>query len=149
MGGFTIFQTLKYGSKMAAWASKAMVCPQLQYAGPTRQDLKDSARLYRPHWVAQFQVTHPDTNDEDVQTAADKWVRRANTKVGRKFSQRTAKDMEIYRSFQKLGWLDLEPKAKMEVDWIARTEKGSVRINYTLYIIYVLKLSSRSFVLPP
>lgn len=42
MQGISIFQTLKYGSKNSAWPSASMVCPGLQYVGPTKQDLLDT-----------------------------------------------------------------------------------------------------------
>ncbi|KAL8682527.1 MAG: hypothetical protein Q9186_001474 [Xanthomendoza sp. 1 TL-2023] len=125
MGGFSIFQTLKYGSKNSAWASKTMVCPQLKYAGPTRQDLRDSVRLYQPIRERQFRVDFPHANDREVNAAIQNWVRRTSNKVTKRFSRRTKKDLETYKSFQKLGWLDLEDQVKREVEWIVAGSKPS------------------------
>ncbi|KAL8676682.1 MAG: hypothetical protein Q9224_007262, partial [Gallowayella concinna] len=38
---------------------------------------------------------------------------------------RTKKDLETYKSFQKLGWLDLEDQVKREVEWIVAGSKPS------------------------
>lgn len=127
MQGFTIFQTLKYGSKNAAWGSKAIVCPQLEYAGPTRQDLKDSPRFFRPYWEAQCRVDYPDATDQEVERGAERWLRRTKTKVNRKFGKHTKKDEEILISFEKLGWLDHEPMVKKEVNLIIGAQFGGVR----------------------
>ncbi|KAI4274807.1 MAG: hypothetical protein LQ337_003656 [Flavoplaca oasis] len=116
MGGFSIFQTLKYGSKNQAWGSKNMVCPRLEYAGPTRQDLRDSVRRYRPQWVDQYKINHPSDTDAQVGERAAKWAKSMRTKIGGKFSKHTAKDLEKFRSFEKLGWLELEPAVKREVN---------------------------------
>ncbi|KAL9014040.1 MAG: hypothetical protein Q9173_001290 [Seirophora scorigena] len=124
MQGFTIFQALKYGSKNAAWSSKAMVCPQLEYAGPTRQDLKDSPRFFRPYWEAQFRADYPDATDREVEKNADRWLRSTKTKVNRKFGKHTKKDNETLKSFERLGWLDYEPMVKKEVNLIIGAEFG-------------------------
>ncbi|KAL8804042.1 MAG: hypothetical protein Q9182_002833, partial [Xanthomendoza sp. 2 TL-2023] len=125
MGGFSIFQTLKYGSKNSAWASKTMVCPQLEYMGPTRQDLRNSIRLYRPAWERQFRVDFPYASGEQVTAAAEKWMRSTSTKVTKKFSKSTKKDLETHRSFEKLGWLNFEDLVKREIDWIIAGYKPS------------------------
>ncbi|KAL8933315.1 MAG: hypothetical protein Q9211_005849 [Gyalolechia sp. 1 TL-2023] len=118
MGGFTIFQTLKYGSKNSAWASKMMVCPQLEYCGPLKQDLMESARLYRPQWEAQYLADHPGVTKLVADRDADYWQRKMDRKIKCKFMHHTKKDSEIKRSFDKLGWLDHEPLIKHEIDLI-------------------------------
>ncbi|KAL8978028.1 MAG: hypothetical protein Q9205_006296 [Flavoplaca limonia] len=116
MGGFSIFQTLKYGSKNQAWGSQNMVCPRLEYAGPTRQDLRDFVRMYRPQWVDQYKINHLSDTDAQVGERAAKWAKSMRTKIGGKFSKHNAKDLEKFRSFEKLGWLELEPAVKREVN---------------------------------
>ena len=116
MGGYSIFQTLKYGSKNQVWGSQNMVCPRLEYAGPTRQDLRDSVRMYRPQWVDQYRINHPSDTDAQVAERAARWAKSMRTKIGGKFSKHTAKDSEKFRSFEKLGWLELEPAVKREVN---------------------------------
>ncbi|KAI4113262.1 MAG: hypothetical protein LQ345_005715 [Seirophora villosa] len=141
MQGFTIFQALKYGSKNAAWGSKAMVCPQLEYAGPTRQDLKDSPRFFRPYWEAQFRADYPDATDREVEKNADRWLRRTKTKVNRKLGKHTMKDKESLKSFERLGWLDHEPMVKKEVNLIIGAEfGGKFRIaDMTVVDLYYLR----------
>lgn len=127
MQGMTIFQTLKYGSKNAAWASKAMVCPQLRYAGPTRQDLKESVEEFRPQWEARFRAEYPDADEELVEAEAHRWQRKTKTKVNKKFSKHTLKDTEALKGFEKLGWLDYEPLVKTEINYIIGAKHGGVQ----------------------
>ncbi|KAL8751776.1 MAG: hypothetical protein Q9184_005956, partial [Pyrenodesmia sp. 2 TL-2023] len=124
MQGMTIFQTLKYGSKNAAWGSKTMVCPQLSYAGPTRQELKESVQKFRPQWEARFRAEYPDEDDEVVEAQADRWQRKTKNKVDKKFAKHTQKDTEIKRGFEKLGWLEYEPLVKTEVNYIIDAKRG-------------------------
>ncbi|KAL8735434.1 MAG: hypothetical protein Q9166_000980 [cf. Caloplaca sp. 2 TL-2023] len=125
MSGFTIFQTLKYGSKNSAWASKSMICPQLEYAGPTIEDLKDSTRIHRPRWEAQYREDYPGASMADVKKQADRWQRNHGNKINAKFRKATLKDMQTLVSFQKLGWLEHEPEVHREVRLITGLLRGS------------------------
>ncbi|KAL8941395.1 MAG: hypothetical protein Q9216_002273 [Gyalolechia sp. 2 TL-2023] len=128
MGGFTIFQTLKYGSKNSAWASRMMVCPQLEYCGPLKQDLLESVGLHRRQWEAQYAADHPGVAKDVADRDADRWYSKMDKKIKGKFSHHTKKDSEVVRSFQKLGWLDHEPLVKKEIDIIIGSGRPSVSL---------------------
>ncbi|KAL9595376.1 MAG: hypothetical protein Q9219_006478 [cf. Caloplaca sp. 3 TL-2023] len=122
MQGFTIFQTLKYGSRASAWASAIMVCPRLQYVGPTKKDLLDSVKNYRS------QLANPDSTEDEVRHHTDRWSAKADHKVKSKFDRCTPKDMEVMKSFESLGWLEHEPLAKREVDLVMAPGKAKFRL---------------------
>ncbi|KAL8973191.1 MAG: hypothetical protein Q9197_002454 [Variospora fuerteventurae] len=101
MQGFSIFQRLKYGSRNSAWASASMVCPQLQYVGPTKEDLLDQ-----------------------VWDAGNAWARKKEHKAKSKFNGKTSKDNEMYTAFKNIGWTEYEPLAKREIEKIMGSSKA-------------------------
>lgn len=123
MGGFTIFQTLKYGSKNSAWASGIMVCPQLEYCGPLKSDLLESVTRQSPHQRAQMIAKDPNASSAKIDEQMGRWQEKKDRKVRRKCSHSTKKDMEIMRGFQKLGWLDHEPLVSREINLIIGSKK--------------------------
>ncbi|KAL8731919.1 MAG: hypothetical protein Q9181_004130 [Wetmoreana brouardii] len=119
--GYSIFQCLKYGSRTSAWVTPISVCPQLRYVGPTLEDLKDSAKLFRTTWEKQHRADHVRATDAEVNRAADKWQATAEKLIKAKLTDFTKKDKETFRSFDKLGWLVREDLIRQE---IAAMEQG-------------------------
>ncbi|KAI4253006.1 MAG: hypothetical protein LQ352_003958 [Teloschistes flavicans] len=113
--GFAIFQTLKYGSKTSAWVNPISVCPQLEYAGPTVDDLRKSAELSRIKWEQQHKANFPRATDAEVKKAADDWQRMTEKRIEAKLSNATLKEKERLRSFERLGWLQRQTLLKEEV----------------------------------
>ncbi|KAL8655774.1 MAG: hypothetical protein Q9210_000662 [Variospora velana] len=117
MQGFSIFQTLKYGSRNSAWASASMVCPRLQYVGPTKEDLLESVQEYRPLWKQAYRQTHPQDTPGQAQ--------KKEHKVKSKFDGKTPKDNEMYTAFKNIGWMEYEPLAKREIEKIMGSSKAA------------------------
>ena len=113
--GCKIFQCLKYGSKVSAWATPISVCTQLRYVGPTRADLENSTALFRPHWETQYRVNHPHATSLQVTKAANDWQKNTERKLIGKFTALTKKDKEILTSFKKIGWLKHEELIRKEI----------------------------------
>ncbi|KAL9598691.1 MAG: hypothetical protein Q9179_003817 [Wetmoreana sp. 5 TL-2023] len=113
--GYSIFQCLKYGSRMSAWATPISVCPQLRYVGPTLEDLKESAKLFRTTWEKQYRADHVRATDAEVNRAADKWQAIAEKNIEDKLTNLIKKDKETLRSFDRLGWLVHEDLIHQEI----------------------------------
>ena len=101
-----------------------MVCPRLEYAGPTRDDLKDSPRLFRPHWEARFRASHPEADDRMVEDRSHRWQKHMKSKVKRKFRVCTKTDHQTKKSFDKLGWLRQEPLVNRALNVMLGVKKG-------------------------
>lgn len=119
--GYSIFQCLKYGSRTSAWVSPISVCPQLEYAGPTVEDLKASAARFRSHWEVRYKEGKPRATDAQIKKAADTWQEIAEEQINEKLTGLTSKDKQTLTSFKKLGWLAHEDVIRGE---IAAMEKG-------------------------
>ncbi|KAL8831606.1 MAG: hypothetical protein Q9170_005224 [Blastenia crenularia] len=128
MQGFSIYQTLKYGSQNSAWASSIMVCPQLQHVGPTKQDLLDSVALYRPRWEQAYREANPNMSEFKINEARSDWKRQLDYKIRGKFDRCTKHDAETLKAFEKLGWLEYEPLVKQEAELIMSHSKSKFRL---------------------
>ncbi|KAL8899133.1 MAG: hypothetical protein Q9207_006351, partial [Kuettlingeria erythrocarpa] len=124
MQGFQIFQTIKYGSKSAAWASASMVCPRLQYVGPTKQDLLKSVAAYEPQWRIAYRQAYPDASPQELWNAGLAWRKKMETKVRSKFAKHVPKDREVLQAFESIGWMAHEPLARREIDLIMGDSKS-------------------------
>ncbi|KAL8756500.1 MAG: hypothetical protein Q9184_004482 [Pyrenodesmia sp. 2 TL-2023] len=135
MQGFSIFQTIKYGSKNAAWASPSMVCPRLHYVGPTKEDLLQSVEQYKPQWRIAYRQAYPDASPGQLYNAGLAWEKKMETKVKSKFAKHVPKDREIYKAFESIGWMAHEPLAKREIDLVMSERKSVSRILRTSVIL--------------
>ena len=113
--GFHIFSKVKYGCRSSAWVSEISVCSQLQCIGPFRDDLTRSPALHRPEWVAQYSSDHPRKDDDAVAKAAHEWESRCLRKIERKFIAASKADKALYKSFERMAWLEHEPVLKEEL----------------------------------
>ncbi|KAL8662402.1 MAG: hypothetical protein Q9202_004723 [Teloschistes flavicans] len=128
MQGFTIYQTIKYGSKNSAWASPSMVCPNVIYVGPTKRDLLEMTDKFGMVWRDGYRTTNPEANDIALSNDFSIWKRTMDQKVKGKFVGHTQKDREVHKAFRKIGWLNHEPLAKHEVELIMSDQKAKFRL---------------------
>ena len=85
---------LKYGCKTTAWASDIQICPQLEWGGPTRQQIFDHHEGY---------------------TDAKSWPKRREEIEG-KFVKTIGKpDRSLRKVFKTLRLLEKEPQLQAEV----------------------------------
>ena len=120
--GFHIFSVLKYGCRSSAWASEIQTCPQLQWIGPSRKDLVKSPANYLPQWEVQYRADHPRASDDDVKKESENWKAQLASRIDQKFVRTYQKDKEMYRGFQRTGWLSHEPAIRRELDLMLRQD---------------------------
>lgn len=114
--GVDIYKVLKTGSAQQAESNRTMVCPRLQWVGPTRQDLIDSPKKGLESQRKQYKAGHPRASDKDVDTALQRWKADKAQKVQRKFQAATTTDRRLMKSFEKSGWLTAEPEMAAELE---------------------------------
>lgn len=119
MKGFTIFQVLKYGSKTCAWSSEIMVCPQLEYVGPTKAEMLVGPSQYRPHFERQRQADFPRETAKARKEVTDRWQHRLERRLAKQCKPWLKKDDAAVRGFASLGWLDYEPAINQQIKQMA------------------------------
>ena len=93
--GIHIFLTLKHGARTTAYASDIMVCPRLQWVGPTMQGLLDHHRK-----------THDNTAI---------WPSREAILLAKMSKKLTRTDRSLLKGIKGLDVLQHEPILKTEV----------------------------------
>ena len=65
--------------------------------------------------MAQYRSDFSRKSDEEVAKAVGAWQNQMCNKLEKKFVKATKKDRDIVRAFERLGWLEHEPKLRDEV----------------------------------
>ena len=125
-----IFTVLKVGCRASAYASDMLVCPTLQYAGPTRkQTLEHHERLFRESQVASAAPTISSTQ----QQLAD-WAQRKRVLEDKmKGSKLTRTDLQLLKGLERLGVVEHEPAVLAELDSMQRHGAVCCRLSSTFY----------------
>ena len=93
-----------------------MICPQLQYVGPTKYDLLQATAKFLPQWTKWYEQANPHAKQRVVVTEAKVWEKRKTHKYKQKFRPMTISDKRAIKGFQKLGWLEYEPVIAREIE---------------------------------
>ena len=114
--GFHIYKVLKTGSAQQAESSKIMVCPRLQWAGPSKKELLASPSECAPGKRAQYEKDNEKKTKGEVDAYMAKWRRETRAKLEKKLQPANKTDATLMKGFRDCGWLDSEPAIKAELE---------------------------------
>ncbi|MDI1489999.1 MAG: hypothetical protein OHK93_001198 [Ramalina farinacea] len=122
--GFHIYKVLKTGSAQQAESNKSMVCPRLQWAGPSRKELLASPLECAPGKKAQYEQDNRKKTKGEVEAYMAKWKRETRGKLEKKLQPANKTDKSLMKGFRDCGWLDSEPAIKDELEeMLVKTSK--------------------------
>ena len=113
--GLHIYKVLKTGSAQQAESSRIMVCPRLQWAGPSRKEFLASPVECAPGKRAQYIKDNKKTKGE-VDAYMAKWERETLGKLEKKLQPANKTDKSLMKGLRDCGWLDSEPAIKDELE---------------------------------
>ncbi|KAG8531270.1 uncharacterized protein KY384_004628 [Bacidia gigantensis] len=122
-----IFKCLKYGAAHSAESSEQMVCSQLSWAGPSREELLSSPEKCRKALEQQYQSDQLRATSDEVKGAADAWVKNKRAFLEKKLVKTTQGDLNQLRSFLQTSWLQNEAGLRAELDEMS-WRKGKFRL---------------------
>ena len=115
--GFGIYSVLKYGSAGQAFCSPTVVCPRLQWVGPTKADLEASPADFKEQYRQQYALDHPHQSEEAVAAVVDAWEQKQAQKIEHKYDKVTRCDKTKIVGWKNKGWLQHEsPIVQSEVE---------------------------------
>lgn len=106
--GLQIFQVLKYGSKQNAESNRIMICPRLQWAGPSKEDLLTSPTTFYASHEAQHKLDNPRAGPAAVERAMVEWKEKMDRQIPKKLIEASDKDHALAKGLNSLGWLKYE-----------------------------------------
>lgn len=107
LSGFKIFSMLRNGCKKSAWGSAIMVCPQLQWVGPTTADLFHNLKEVASRRMTEQQKLHPQWSAARLEADKQDFVTRHAKELSDNLT-RAGKDKGTWNGMVKMGLLDGE-----------------------------------------
>jgi len=134
--GFDVYNVLKYGCKATAWASPTMVCPRLQWAGPTIADLEGQVEVYAPMHREMLRKADTTVTEHRAVAMEQEWKASTLTKLRNKMkSKPLAEDARTrYNNILKSGILDIRCEREFgeELQAMVENEQASLSQNRDL-----------------
>ena len=116
---FHIFFLLKYGARKTAAMSTSLVCPTLEWVGPTREDvLQEAENYYTSDWPNENRLR---SNADAKNEHADAKIELAKCKaklIARMSKEPTAEAKNLIKALGTRGYTELEPTVAEEMQAI-------------------------------
>lgn len=128
--GFQIFLNLKYGSKNMAFLSQTQTCLQLEWVGPTMQDLETVAEAGSQSYIKDQAQNHLSWTKKDREEARQTWLTKKKTAVldfaknGQNAKFNAKEDTKLLQNWRELGLLKVEPALAKEALEIESSKHG-------------------------
>ena len=113
--GFYIYLCLKYGCRKSAWASPSMVCLQLQWGGPSRQQVfEHTTRHAHTVYRDSLKMSQPDWLDNQLQDCANRWLTHKLTRLNEEIATvgPQSESVGLLSCIHKKNYLRYESKAQ-------------------------------------
>ena len=107
LSGFKIFSILRNGCKKSAWGSAIMVCPQLQWVGPTIADLFHNLREVASRRMTEQQILHPQWSATRLEVDKQDFITRHAKELSDNLTT-AGKDKGTCNGMVKMGLVDGE-----------------------------------------
>ena len=107
--GIHLYCLLRWGARISAATSRTMVCPGLQWVGPTQETVLSRLERYMRHtWTLENRHKSLEENLRALNQAKEDVRKRMQGKL-------TSKANSILRCMEKVGYMDLDPVINLEV----------------------------------
>lgn len=111
MSGIVMFFVLKYGAQSSAWASGSLVCPKLQWGGPSEGDALHTIDELREIERASLRQKHRRDTEEQLDRRVASWAKGMRHYLRSHMSGPKSNDKSCWAGIKKLGLHELEAGA--------------------------------------